>query len=57
MVIKTSEKTTYLAQKCLFFLKASNKQNWMLSKAKFRPKPSIQNSAYTEALSLDHQQN
>ena len=29
----------------------------MLSKAKFRPKPSIQNSAYTEALSLDHQQN
>ena len=29
----------------------------MLSKAKFRPKSSIQNSAYTQALSLDHQQN
>ena len=46
MMIKVSGKSAHLAQRCYFYLKTAIKHRWNLSKDKFWPKTSMQNSAY-----------
>lgn len=37
MIIQVSGKSAHLAEKCYFYLKASNKQSWKLYRVKFLP--------------------
>ena len=47
------KKVSTLAPKSFFLQKTTNRQSWKVSKVKFWPKPTIQNSANTKPINLE----